>query len=64
VSYNPRCQLRRKLLKESGTREEIRLMVGQAGEAPLVGMYTWGEIARTRGIHGYHNQTLVVLAIG
>ena len=58
------CASRRKLLKESGTREEIRLMVGQAGEAPLVGMYTWGEIARTRGIHGYHNQTLVVLAIG
>jgi hypothetical protein len=58
------CASRRRLLKEAGVREENRLMVEQAGGAPLVGMYTWGEIARTRGIHGYHNQTLVVLAIG
>ena len=32
--------------------------------APLSGFYTWGEIARTRGITGYHNQTLAVLAVG
>jgi hypothetical protein len=58
------CASRRRLLKEAGVREEIRLMAVQAGGAPVAGMYTWGEIARTRGIHGYHNQTLVVLAIG
>jgi len=27
-------------------------------------LYTWGEIARTKGINGFHNQTLVVLAVG
>jgi hypothetical protein len=58
------CASRRRLLGEAGVREEIGLMHGQAGGAPLAGFYTWGEIARTRGIHGYHNQTLVVLAIG
>ena len=36
----------------------------QAGGTPLAGFYTWGEIARTRGINGFHNQTLVVLAVG
>ena len=58
------CASRRRLLGESGVVEEIGLMTGQAGDRPLAGFYTWGEIARTRGIHGYHNQTLVVLAIG
>jgi hypothetical protein len=58
------CSSRRRLLGEAGVREEIGLMARQAGGAPLAGFYTWGEIARTRGIHGYHNQTLVVLAIG
>ena len=58
------CASRRRLLGESGVAEEIGLMTGQAGDRPLAGFYTWGEIARTRGIHGYHNQTLVVLAIG
>jgi hypothetical protein len=58
------CASRRRMLREDGVREEIGLMAGQAGGAPLAGFYTWGEIARTRGIHGYHNQTLVVLAIG
>jgi hypothetical protein len=58
------CASRRRLLGESGVAQEIGLMTGQAGDRPLAGFYTWGEIARTRGIHGYHNQTLVVLAIG
>jgi hypothetical protein len=34
-----------------------------AGGAPVAGFYTYGEIARTRGISGFHNQTLVVLAV-
>ena len=33
------------------------------GGAPVAGFYTYGEIARTRGISGFHNQTLVVLAV-
>ncbi len=58
------CASRRRLLGTAGVDEEIGLMTTQAGDAPLAGFYTWGEIARTRGIHGYHNQTLVVLAVG
>jgi hypothetical protein len=36
---------------------------GLAGTAPVAGFYTYGEIARTRGVAGFHNQTLVVLAV-
>jgi hypothetical protein len=28
------------------------------------GFYRYGEIARTRGMRGFNNQTLVVLSIG
>jgi hypothetical protein len=45
-------------------REEVARMVDQADGTPLAGLYTWGEIARLRGINGFHNQTLVVLAVG
>jgi hypothetical protein len=31
--------------------------------APIAGFYTYGEIARTSGVRGFHNQTLVVLAL-
>jgi hypothetical protein len=31
--------------------------------APLAGFYSYGEIARTQGVSGFHNQTLVVLAV-
>ena len=30
--------------------------------APVAGFYTYGEIARTHGVSGFHNQTLVVVA--
>jgi hypothetical protein len=42
-------------------------VVAMGGEglevATGAGFYTYGEIARTRGISGFHNQTLVVLAV-
>ena len=31
---------------------------------PAAGFYTYGEIARTRGVNAVHSQTLVVLAFG
>ncbi len=31
--------------------------------APVAGFYTYGEIARTHGTTGFHNQTMVVLAV-
>jgi hypothetical protein len=47
-----------------GVRAEVRRVAHHAGGAPVAGFYTYGEIARTSGVSGFHNQTLVVLAIG
>jgi hypothetical protein len=58
------CISRSRVLGDEGTREEVERMLKVASGAPLSGFYTWGEIARTRGITGYHNQTLAVLAVG
>jgi hypothetical protein len=57
------CISRSRVLGAEGTREEVERMLKVADGAPLAGFYTWGEIARTRGITGYHNQTLAVLAV-
>jgi hypothetical protein len=57
------CVSRSGLLGVDGTREEVRRMAGQTAGLPLAGFYTWGEVARSRGINGYHHQTLVVLAV-
>ncbi|OLB81870.1 MAG: hypothetical protein AUI14_01735 [Actinobacteria bacterium 13_2_20CM_2_71_6] len=56
------CVSRIGLLGETAG-DEVDRMVAVAGDVPLSGFYTWGEIARTRGINGYHHQTLVVLAV-
>ncbi|HEX8003351.1 MAG TPA: FIST N-terminal domain-containing protein [Mycobacteriales bacterium] len=58
------CIARRGVLGEPGIRNEIDRIGAVAGGAPVAGFYTYGEIARTRGISGFHNQTLVVLAVG
>ncbi len=57
------CESRGGLLGAEGTRHEASLMARQAAGVPVAGFYTWGEIARIRGINGYHNQTLAVLAV-
>jgi hypothetical protein len=56
------CIARRGVLGEDGIREEIERLGSASGGAPVAGFYTYGEIARTRGAGGFHNQTLVVLA--
>jgi hypothetical protein len=58
------CDSRGGLLGAEGMRHEVHRMSERAGGVPLAGLYTWGEIARVRGINGYHNQTLAVLAVG
>jgi hypothetical protein len=58
------CETRARFLDADGRREEVVRMVDNTRPAPLAGLYTWGEIARTKGINGFHNQTLVVLAVG
>jgi hypothetical protein len=57
------CIARRGVLGEPGIEREIRRVAEHAGGAPVAGFYTYGEIARTHGISGFHNQTLVVLAV-
>jgi hypothetical protein len=46
-----------------GVGDEVARVANHAGAAPVAGFYTYGEIARTRGVAGFHNQTLVVLAV-
>jgi hypothetical protein len=58
------CVSRFHMLGGEGTEEEIGRMVEQSRGGPVSGLYTWGEILRTRGLNGYHNQTLAVLAVG
>ena len=58
------CVARRGVLGEDRIQAEIGRLAARAGDAPVAGFYTYGEIARTRGMRGFHNQTLVVLSIG
>jgi hypothetical protein len=55
------CIARRDVLGV-GIGEEVQRLAAVAG-VPVAGFYTYGEIARTRGLAGFHNQTLVVLAV-
>lgn len=43
---------------------EIQRIRDVANHTAVAGFYTYGEIARTCGSSGFHNQTMVVLAIG
>lgn len=56
------CIARRGVLGNDGIREEVSEIKSHAQGAPVAGFYTYGEIARTHGVSGFHNQTLVVLA--
>ena len=58
------CIARRSVLGDSGIEAEIGQVTERAGGAPVAGFYTYGEIARTHGVSGFHNQTLVLLALG
>ncbi|MDX6643490.1 MAG: hypothetical protein QOD76_1452 [Solirubrobacteraceae bacterium] len=58
------CIARRGVLGDEGIAHEVRRVAEHAGGAPVAGFYTYGEIARTHGVSGFHNQTLVVLALG
>ncbi len=56
------CIARRGVLGDDGIRGEVARIGARAGGAPVAGFYTYGEIARTHAVSGFHNQTLVVLA--
>jgi hypothetical protein len=57
------CIARRGVLGDEGIQAEIERFAANAPGAPVAGFYTYGEIARTRGVRGFHNQTLVILSI-
>jgi hypothetical protein len=57
------CIARRGVLGDEGIQLEVDRVARSADGAPVAGFYTYGEIARTRGVSGFHNQTLVVLAV-
>lgn len=57
------CDARRLVFGEDGTATECQYMLARAGGAPVAGFYTYGEIARIRGVYAYHNQTIVALAL-
>ncbi|MHB8717699.1 MAG: FIST signal transduction protein [Candidatus Dormibacteria bacterium] len=57
------CIARRGVLGEPGIQREVNRIAEHAGGGSVAGFYTYGEIARTRGVNGFHNQTLVVLAL-
>jgi hypothetical protein len=58
------CIARRGVLGDLGIVAEIEQVARRADGAPVAGFYTYGEIARTRGVSGFHNQTLVLLTLG
>jgi hypothetical protein len=57
------CIARRGVLGDQGIKDEIDRVAVISQGAPLAGFYTYGEIARTHGMNGFHNQTLVVLSM-
>jgi hypothetical protein len=58
------CAALRAVLGDEGIQREGARLDKWADGVPFAGFYTYGEIARVRGIDGFHNQTLVVLALG
>ena len=57
------CIARGIVLDQGQLRDEVDRINRGAGGAPIGGFYSYGEISRTRGITGFNNQTLVVLAV-
>jgi hypothetical protein len=57
------CAGRRAVLGGAGLKAERQAMRERAGTAPVAGFYSYGEIARITGANGFHNQTIVTLAL-
>jgi hypothetical protein len=57
------CVSRKMLLGSDGIVEETARIASRAQNVPFAGFHTYGEICRVRGVEGFHNQTLVVLAL-
>jgi hypothetical protein len=57
------CIARRGVLGDAGIEREVDRIGEAIRGVPVAGFYSYGEIARTKGTGGFHNQTLVVLAV-
>ena len=57
------CVARRSVLESASAGGEFQYVQELLGTLPVAGFYTYGEIARTQGAGGFHNQTLVALAL-
>jgi small ligand-binding sensory domain FIST len=57
------CAGRSLALGEEDTHAEVAAMHEALGGVPFAGLYTLGEVARTRGAVGMHSLTLVTLAV-
>ncbi len=57
------CVARRSVLESASADGEFECVQELLGPLPVAGFYTYGEIARTHGAGGFHNQTLVALAL-
>jgi hypothetical protein len=57
------CVARKSLLSKAGLLEESLRLPSVGPDATVGGFYTYGEIARTEGSGGLHNQTVVALAL-
>jgi hypothetical protein len=57
------CVARRSVLEDASVEGEFDGVQDLTGSLPIAGFYTYGEIARTQGAGGFHNQTLVALAL-
>ena len=57
------CIARRGVLGDDGIAGEAHRLSAMAPGAHVAGFYTYGEFARTQGMTGFHNQSLVVLAV-
>jgi hypothetical protein len=57
------CIARREVLGDLGIEREVDHISAATHGVPVAGFYSYGEIARTKGTGGFHNQTLVVLAV-
>lgn len=57
------CVARRSVLDQGASDLETARVTDVVGNIPVAGFYTYGEIARTQGAGGFHNQTMVALAL-
>ncbi len=57
------CGARKVMLGHDHAQQEVASILRSAGETPVGGFYTFGEIARAQGSRGMHHLTVATLAL-